>query len=334
MMIPRRTLLLLPLALAALAGCQDRDLPTLAAPPGGAVLSQAPASSLLFWDFENATSIDRVSTSIGAPGVTGITGVASQTCGGPAENLDPDGGLMHLTRDFGICHPFIEFVLTQSLFLTDVRFDHQHNHNFGFSTYPSYSAQLQIDVGAGYVDIGNSLLLEGSNVYQSGASIALNTLLGPGTYRIRWDPRDLNVGFGYPEHTDSEYFALNDVSLNGNILYAFSGFFSPVDNLPTVNVAKAGSAIPVKFSLGGDQGLGIFASGYPRSQAITCDAAAPQGPVEETVTAGSSSLSYDAATQRYTYVWKSDKAWANSCRMLTLQFTDGSTHTASFKFTK
>jgi hypothetical protein len=36
--------------------------------------------------------------------------------------------------------------------------------------------------------------------------------------------------------------------------YNFSGFFQPVDNLPTLNIAKAGSAIPVKFSLGGDQG--------------------------------------------------------------------------------
>ncbi|CAN5779480.1 hypothetical protein BH23GEM7_BH23GEM7_29610 [soil metagenome] len=126
----------------------------------------------------------------------------------------------------------------------------------------------------------------------------------------------------------------NSASATYSVAYAFSGFFAPVDNLPTVNVAKAGSAIPVKFSLGGDQGLNIFASGYPRSQAITCDAAAPQGPVEETVTAGSSSLSYDAATDRYTYVWKTEKSWGNTCRTLTLQFTDGSTHTASFKFTK
>jgi hypothetical protein len=31
----------------------------------------------------------------------------------------------------------------------------------------------------------------------------------------------------------------------------FSGFLSPVSSQPAVNVAKAGSAIPVKFSLGG-----------------------------------------------------------------------------------
>src|SRR5262249_49966319 len=41
------------------------------------------------------------------------------------------------------------------------------------------------------------------------------------------------------------------------VMFPFAGFFLPVDNLPTINIAKAGSAIPLKFSLGGDFGLGI-----------------------------------------------------------------------------
>lgn len=35
-----------------------------------------------------------------------------------------------------------------------------------------------------------------------------------------------------------------------SLSYAFGGFFSPVDNLPTLNMTKAGGAIPVKFSTG------------------------------------------------------------------------------------
>jgi len=50
--------------------------------------------------------------------------------------------------------------------------------------------------------------------------------------------------------------------------YNFSGFFPPVDNPPVVNVVNAGRAIPVKFSLGGNKGLNIFAPGYPVSQQI------------------------------------------------------------------
>jgi hypothetical protein len=134
---------------------------------------------------------------------------------------------------------------------------------------------------------------------------------------------------GYSDFT--EYTATVEVTAAPSG-FTFTGFFSPVANLPTVNVAKAGSAIPVKFSLDGNQGLSIFASGSPDSQQTTCDASAPQGPMEGTVTAGSSSLSYDAATDRYTYVWKSDKAWAGTCRRLTLRFADGTTQVASFRF--
>jgi hypothetical protein len=53
----------------------------------------------------------------------------------------------------------------------------------------------------------------------------------------------------------------------------------------------------------------------------------------QTVTA-SSSLSYDPSTDTYTYVWKTAKVWANTCRQLVLTLIDGSQHTALFKFTK
>src|SRR6266498_1181347 len=78
--------------------------------------------------------------------------------------------------------------------------------------------------------------------------------------------------------------------------FNFSGFFQPVDNLPTLNKVKAGAAIPVKFGLGGDQGLAIFAAGYPLSTRIDCDTSSSQDAIEQTVTAGSSSLSYDPMT--------------------------------------
>jgi hypothetical protein len=49
-------------------------------------------------------------------------------------------------------------------------------------------------------------------------------------------------------------------------------------------------------------------------------------------TAGSSSLSYDASTGQYTYVWKTEKSWARSCRKLVMRFTDGSEGVALFDF--
>ena len=115
--------------------------------------------------------------------------------------------------------------------------------------------------------------------------------------------------------------------------YAFSGFFSPVDNLPTLNTVKAGSAVPMKFSLSGDQGLGIIAAGYPASERVECDAA-PQDAIEQTVTAGGSSLSYNSVSDQYNYVWKTDKAWAGTCRQFVLKLDDGTFHQANFKLTK
>lgn len=114
-------------------------------------------------------------------------------------------------------------------------------------------------------------------------------------------------------------------------LFAFSGFLAPVDNLPTINEVKAGRAVPVKFSLDGYYGLTILAPHSPSSQKVTCDSGAPVSDVEQTVAAGGSGLSYDAASDTYTYVWKTDKTWAGSCRQLVVQLTDGTFHLASFR---
>jgi Tol biopolymer transport system component len=126
--------------------------------------------------------------------------------------------------------------------------------------------------------------------------------------------------------------AASDVCPDWQPAFQFSGFFAPVDNPPVFNGAKAGTAIPVKFGLGGDKGLDIFATGYPASRRIACDTSVGLDLLEETVTAGSSGLSYDAATDTYTYVWKTAKSWANTCRELNVKLSDGSSHVAYFQF--
>ncbi len=128
--------------------------------------------------------------------------------------------------------------------------------------------------------------------------------------------------------------ALDYFSLRCGRIYNWAGFLQPVDNLPTVNKVKAGSAIPVKFSLGSDQGLDIFVTDSPTSQGMTCDTGDPTDSIEQTVTAGQSGLSYDASTDTYTYVWKTDKTWAGTCRQLNVRLDDGTNHLAEFTFTK
>jgi hypothetical protein len=114
--------------------------------------------------------------------------------------------------------------------------------------------------------------------------------------------------------------------------FHFAGFFAPVDNAPVVNVVKAGSTIPVKFSLGGDFGLDIFEDGYPASAWHSCSSTSPTDNIEETVQPGSSELTYDRGSGRYHYNWKTHKAWAGTCRTLILTFRDGTVRTAEFRF--
>jgi len=115
--------------------------------------------------------------------------------------------------------------------------------------------------------------------------------------------------------------------------FPFAGFFSPLGPAGTLNVAKAGSSVPVKFSLGGNRGLDVFAAGSPSTQVIACTggASAPTT-VATTGSAGSSGLSYNALSDLYTYVMKTEKGWSNTCRRLTVTLTDGTSHTADFRF--
>jgi hypothetical protein len=62
----------------------------------------------------------------------------------------------------------------------------------------------------------------------------------------------------------------------------FDGFYEPVDNIPPLNKAKAGTTIPTRFSLGRDQGHDILATGYPKSETIPCNSTAPVDAIEET----------------------------------------------------
>jgi hypothetical protein len=121
-----------------------------------------------------------------------------------------------------------------------------------------------------------------------------------------------------------------------SVVFGFHGFFQPVDNNGVLNAVNSGRAIPVKFDLSGNQGLDIFAPGYPASTTVQCTSGAGSDPLEETLTAGNSSLTYSDGQPygQYHYVWKTEKTWANTCRRLELKFVDGTTRTALFKFTK
>jgi hypothetical protein len=148
------------------------------------------------------------------------------------------------------------------------------------------------------------------------------SVLGDGRVRVVWSSG--------PSGSRNVYSATFELPPVGPT-YTFGGFLQPVDARPTLNSLKAGAAVPVKFSLGGNHGLDIFAAGYPKSQVIACESTANVDAVEQTVNAGGSSLTYDATTDTYTFIWKTDKTWAGTCRQLVLGFADGTLQRANFK---
>lgn len=146
-----------------------------------------------------------------------------------------------------------------------------------------------------------------------------------------WD--DITVP---PVDTDNDRICGETTSLSPFVLaervQQFSGFFQPVDN-SSINRVKAGAGVPVKFSLGGDFGLDVFADGYPSVTQIACPGMSVDA-IEQTVSVGSSHLVYDAAADQYVYLFKTSKSWAGTCRELTMVFSDGTTRSAAFDLTR
>jgi hypothetical protein len=111
----------------------------------------------------------------------------------------------------------------------------------------------------------------------------------------------------------------------------FSGFYAPVRNMPYVNTVTAGSAVPIKFAIGGFRGLQVLQANTPTSVAVTCPAGAPQNTVRALIAPRGGLKSLGSS---YTYVWKTNASWAGSCRKFVLTLSDGSTHEAMFHFMK
>jgi hypothetical protein len=140
-------------------------------------------------------------------------------------------------------------------------------------------------------------------------------------------------------------FIVSSTDLAGNaasvtniyyVVYDFTGaggFLPPINNPPTVNTAKAGSTIPVKWKLPDGSG-GFFCDldvviGV-HVQQVSCGAFAysPTDPVEELSTAGSSGLRCENG--QFIYNWKTASTQRGKCYVLILGLADGTLHEAWF----
>jgi hypothetical protein len=112
--------------------------------------------------------------------------------------------------------------------------------------------------------------------------------------------------------------------------YDFGGFQPPA-NPGGATTVNAGGSLPVKFSLGGFRGIDVL-DGQPSFQRTHCVSGASIGAAIP-ATSGEP-FAYDAATDSYKFVWKTQKAWATWCGTLTVALDDGTSESLAVRFTK
>jgi choice-of-anchor C domain-containing protein len=118
-----------------------------------------------------------------------------------------------------------------------------------------------------------------------------------------------------------------------SLRWPFNGFLYPVKNPPTLDLATAGSAVPIRFALGGNRGLGILTAGSPVVTTVACPTGVATNTVPALFPVPANFLVYiGAPVNQYLYVWKTSRSWAGTCRQFDLQLADGSDHVAIFKF--
>ena len=120
-----------------------------------------------------------------------------------------------------------------------------------------------------------------------------------------------------------------------SVLYNFEGFASPVDN-SILNVAKAGQAIPLKWRVTDANGIpvtNLSAADLTVSVTSLACGLGTTADQNEELAAGKSGLQ-NLGDGYYQFNWKTPKSYKKSCKTLTLDFGEGTAHTATFQFKK
>ncbi|NYT47234.1 MAG: hypothetical protein H0A75_06305 [Candidatus Methanofishera endochildressiae] len=161
------------------------------------------ADTLLEFDFENFRRGQVTGPhSAAVPGITGVHNMANNG----VEQFYGTNRKLSMTRWAGpVNFPELTFTTTRRMTLESIEFSHVHNHNPGFTTYPTYDVDVQLDSGSGYTSIG-VFTAEPSGYFSE--KIAVPGLLLPGTYKLRW------IALVSP-NTNTEFFGLDNIRLVG-----------------------------------------------------------------------------------------------------------------------
>ncbi|HYG72042.1 MAG TPA: PxKF domain-containing protein, partial [Actinomycetota bacterium] len=140
----------------------------------------------------------------------------------------------------------------------------------------------------------------------------------------------------------------NQATLNCTVgvRYNFTGFQSPTDNPPTVNSAKAGQSVPVKFRLTDATGAPVtapvsFAAANWKVTSVATTASC-SGTADAIETYAGTSGWQSLGNGVYQFNWATPTSYKNQCRTMRLDLADGTAqsptagvaHVALFRFVK
>lgn len=162
------------------------------------------------------------------------------------------------------------------------------------------------------------------------------SVAGPGPhFTSPTEPAGIKIGGSFPQNTGEQNpcnCRMDSLMFLDRVVTAdevHQQYQACLDTPARHQQAEAGSVIPARVDLGGDRGSDPFTA---ISDPIVCESGQPLGPHEPVTSAGLSGIAYDRGNGQYLFVWKTDRAWAGTCRQLVVTSGDGAVHSARFAF--
>jgi predicted outer membrane repeat protein len=202
------------------------------------------------------------------------------------------------------------------------------------NTSPSASLTVSVDAdapAAGFSDCPTTVLLKHTASTSWTASDPSSGLATPASGSFTLDTATIGHKGVTTTATDNVGHS-TPITCGYDVVYDFSGFFTPLANAPAVVKASAGKSVLISFSLAGNQGLGIMAPGFPASLRTPCTGFGEQTTGTPTTAIKPGLVYASSSGGRYQYLWKTEASWRGTCRQLVVKLNDGTYHRANVSF--
>ena len=189
-------------------------------------------------------------------------------------------------------------------------------------TGTDYDYGSVVPTGTVQVKDGSTVLCSGT--LSSGSGSCNVTASSPGHYILKaYYLGDASSYPGDDENADDNFLASQSGGVDIYAMYRFLGLSAPVDRPNTMNLSKAGQAIPLKWQLLDyfNNPVTTLASATVKVKDLQCTSMANSDQIEEYAT-GSSGLQ-NLGGGYYQFNWKTPTSYASSCKNLALDVGEG-----------